>query len=91
MIVFSGDVASPTELDPFVNEGCDMLIMETGHHKVTDVCAYAASRSLKCLRFNHHGREILENREHWEAYVAEFAKEHEMSIVICRDGRTEEI
>ena len=90
-IIFSGDVASPEELDPFVKEGCDLLIMETGHHKVTDVCAYASSRNIPRLRFNHHGREIIEERERWESYTAEYAAAHNISIVICKDGRTEEI
>jgi hypothetical protein len=33
--------------------------METGHHKVADVCKFAKSRGVKKLVFNHHGREIL--------------------------------
>ena len=57
-VVFSGDVLSPTELDSFA-KGSDLLIMETGHHKVSDVCEYAISRGAGALRFNHHGREIL--------------------------------
>lgn len=89
--VFSGDVRRPEELDPFVEHGCDFLIMETGHHKVADVCEYARSRGVKTLRFNHHGREILNHREEMEAYVADFAKENGMSIVIAKDGMDEEI
>lgn len=90
-IVFSGDVASPDELDPLVSGGTDMLIMETGHHKVVDVCEYAASRGVNCLRFNHHGREIINDRAGCEAYVADFAAGKEISIIICRDGMIEEI
>lgn len=90
-ILFSGDVAAPEELDPLVKDGCDLLIMETGHHKVTDVCDYAASRNIPRLRFNHHGREIINERERWESYTAQYAKAHKMSIVICKDGRTEEV
>lgn len=58
-IVFSGDVHYPRELDPLISGGCDLLIMETGHHKVADVCEFAKSRGVKKLVFNHHGREIL--------------------------------
>ena len=58
-IVFSGDVHYPHELDPLLEGGCDLLIMETGHHKVADVCEFAKSRGVKKLIFNHHGREIL--------------------------------
>ena len=60
-IVFSGDVHYPHELDPLLEGGCDLLIMETGHHKVADVCEFAKSRGVKKLVFNHQGREILSN------------------------------
>ena len=58
-IVFSGDVHYPHELDPLIGDGCDLLIMETGHHKVANVCEFVKSRNIKRLIFNHHGREIL--------------------------------
>lgn len=58
-IVFSGDVHYPHELDSLIGEGCDLLIMETGHHKVADVCEFVKARNIKRLIFNHHGREIL--------------------------------
>ncbi len=58
-IVISGDVHYPHELDPLLEGGCDLLIMETGHHKVANVCEYAKSRGVRKLIFNHHGREIL--------------------------------
>jgi len=58
-IVFSGDVGFPEELDSFVTDGCDILVMETGHHKVSDVCAYANSRKVGKFLLTHHGREIL--------------------------------
>ena len=58
-IVFSGDVSSPQELDLLIGNGCDLLIMETGHHKVNDVLRYVQSKNVDKLYFNHHGREIL--------------------------------
>ena len=89
-VVFSGDVLSPTELDSFA-KGSDLLIMETGHHKVSDVCEYAISRGAGALRFNHHGREILEDREGCEARVKEYAEKSGISIKICYDGMCESI
>ena len=86
-IVFSGDVKKSAELDPFVTEGCDLLIHETGHHPVADVCAYAESRGVKQLRFNHHGREIIEGREKAEELVARCG----CPAKICFDTMTEEI
>ena len=68
-IVFSGDVHYPHELDPLLEGGCDLLIMETGHHKVADVCEFAKSRGAKKLVFNHHGREILRSVSDAEAVI----------------------
>lgn len=90
-IVFSGDVAKPEELDGLIGDGCDILIMETGHHRVSDVCEYAISRNVRHLRFNHHGREILNNRPLCEKIVADVAADSNISIKICYDGMTEEI
>lgn len=89
--VFSGDVAKPEELDSLIGEGCDLLIMETGHHHVNDVCEYAISRKVCNLRFNHHGREILNNRSACEQLVAKYASNSNISMKICHDGMTEEI
>ncbi len=90
-IVCSGDVKSPSELDIFVKDGADLLIMETGHHKVSDVCEYARDMGVKNLRFNHHGREIIGDREGARAYIDDFAKKNGMDIKLCFDTMTEEI
>ena len=89
-IVFSGDVKEPAELDGLIGNGVDVLVMETGHHKVIDVCRYASMRGVRKLRFNHHGREIIEGRAEAELLVAAYAAEHGMSIRLCHDGMTEE-
>ncbi|MBQ5633917.1 MAG: MBL fold metallo-hydrolase [Clostridia bacterium] len=89
-VIFSGDVSTPNELDALIGDGCDILIMETGHHKVADVCEYAKSRNVKNLRFTHHGREILNKYEECVEFVTAFAEENDMSIIICTDGMTEE-
>lgn len=90
-VIFSGDLAEPCEIDALVEGGCDLLIMETGHHAVSDVCEYARSRGVKVLRFNHHGREILEGRERAEKFVADFGAEHGMDIRLCYDTMTDTI
>ena len=90
-IVFSGDVKTYSELDPFVTEGCDLLVGETGHHKVADVCEYVHSRGVKRMYFNHHGREILNDREGCEKYVREFSDSCGIPIAIATDGLTIEI
>ena len=84
-VVFSGDVLEPSELDGLIGDGVDLLIMETGHHAVSAVCDYAKQRGVKSLRFNHHGREILEGRAEAEKYVEKFASENDVDIALCYD------
>lgn len=84
-VVFSGDVLSSDELDPLVKDGCDLLIHETGHHPVSDVCEYAIDRKVGTLFFNHHGREIINGREEAEKLVAEYAKKSGIPMKILSD------
>ncbi|MBQ7386730.1 MAG: MBL fold metallo-hydrolase [Clostridia bacterium] len=88
-VIFSGDVLEPAELDALCSRCVDLLIMETGHHSVADVCDYAKSRDIKTLRFNHHGREILADRSAAEEYARKFGAEHGMDIRLCHDKMTE--
>lgn len=83
-IVYSGDVASPAELEPYLTDGCDLLMMETGHHAVADVCAYAIEKRVKKLCFTHHGREILRDVGAAERLIASF----DLNAMICNDGDT---
>ncbi|MBQ3016079.1 MAG: MBL fold metallo-hydrolase [Clostridia bacterium] len=89
-ILLSGDVKSPSELDYLISDGVDLLVMETGHHKVSDVCEYAVSHNVKALRLNHHGREILGNRVAAEELTASYAERYGISIKLAYDGMTEE-
>ena len=90
-ILFSGDVKAPEELDALIGDGVDVLVMETGHHKVADVCSYAASHNVAALYFTHHGREILENRAEKEAFMKDFSARSGMNITLCHDALTVEI
>ena len=90
-VVFSGDVKEPSELDELLLGGCDLLIHETGHHAVSNVCEYAKEKGAVALRFVHHGREIIEHRKEKEAEVADFAEKSGISTRICSDGDNENI
>ena len=90
-VVFSGDVKEPAELDDLLSGGCDLLIHETGHHAVDDVCDYAAKNCVKALRFTHHGRDIIENRADRERDVLEYSQKCGISVRICSDGDAESI
>lgn len=64
-IVYSGDVRSVTELFPLISPGCDLLLMETGHHQVGDLCERLLDADVvpEELGFIHHGRAILDDPE----------------------------
>ena len=64
-----------------------MLIMETGHHKVSDVLDYAESMNVGKLIFNHNGREIIENKSAAQAQIAARGA----NAVIAIDCQTVEI
>ena len=59
-VVYSGDVKSIEDIEPFLG-GCDVLLMETGHHDVEEVCRWlgASDKTPGRLVFVHHGRAIL--------------------------------
>jgi ribonuclease Z len=83
-IVYSGDVKGIEELTPIL-DNCDMLLMETGHHKVEDVCTYLRDSGKRPGRlvFTHHGRAILRDP------AAELAKARDIlgEAVLIADDR----
>lgn len=60
VIVFSGDVKSYADMGEFLDD-CDLLLMETGHHKSSEVCAALRQekRGVRDIIFVHSGRELL--------------------------------
>lgn len=70
VLVFSGDVRSSSELDACVAGGCDRLIMETGHHALSDVCEYAAQKGVGKLLLTHHHRSMMGDMATAEQFVA---------------------
>ena len=86
-LLFSGDVGKFSDLDGQIGDGVDILIMETGHHKVLDVLDFAKQKCVKKLFFNHHGREILENRAAAQAKI----DAHSIDAVITTDCLTVDI
>ena len=88
-IVCSGDIKDYSELDRILVDGCDLLIGETGHHKVERVLDYVKTNGVKAFRFIHHGREILGDRAAAEKSVADFTAENGIDVKICFDGMAE--
>ena len=64
-IVYSGDVKDLSELSPWLTEGCDLLLMETGHHHPDEVCGRLLAEQYPVKRpgFLHHGRDILNHHD----------------------------
>ena len=60
-LVSSGDIKHVSEVIPLIDKGCDLFIMETGHHQVDEVCTYLMENDVPFgqLGFFHHGRAIL--------------------------------
>jgi len=81
IIVFSGDVKDLDDVDRVVSDGCDYLIMETGHHNMDDVIEYVENHNVETLLFNHHGRYIIENRDEAKKKAAACKKK----AIICED------
>ena len=70
-LVYSGDVKAYEELDPLIGDGCDGLIIETGHFHIDDVYTYTNGKAIGKIFFNHNGREILYDQEGAEKKVQE--------------------
>lgn len=67
----SGDVRKLTELEVCIGDGCDVLICETGHHKVADVLQLAKENNVGTLLFTHNGREIINHRQNADRLLEE--------------------
>lgn len=84
-IVYSGDIASVTDLDKPIGAGCNALICESAHVTLRAVCEYAKAKNVKKLFFTHNGREVINSR---------FQNENTAKIlfgdaaVIAQDGMT---
>jgi len=87
-IVYSGDVASYSELDSLIGNGCDALIIETGHFVINDVYEYTKNKNVGKIFFTHNGREIIFGTEECNQRIKTL---FEGKATICEDGMTVEI
>ncbi len=60
-IVYSGDIKSFDDLLPLLDDGCDLLLIETGHHVPSELARRAAGfvPKIGSILYIHHGRTIL--------------------------------
>lgn len=82
-LVYSGDIGGYSDLDPVIAEGCDGLIIETGHIKIAGVREYMSEKNIGKVFFNHSGREILNAPKESEEKVRDLFGE---GALICEDG-----
>lgn len=84
-VLLSGDVKSPADLQPFLADRCDLLLMETGHHDPLEVCRFLNDLSMPPgkLLFYHHGRTILADPEHC---LTQCRQCYCNGVFIARDG-----
>ena len=87
-VVYSGDVASCDDLNGAIGDGCDALIMETGHHKIMDIHSYWQTKKIGTVYFNHCGREILNDPE---GAAVKLKNLFGCRAVLCEDAMTVEI
>ncbi len=60
-LVYSGDIGSVMDLDPFLKAPCDLLMVETGHHSPVSICGAILSRAYPVddIFLLHHGYSVL--------------------------------
>jgi len=89
-IVFSGDVGKPADLEPFLRGGCDVLMMETGHHTVESVCGYLNQNgfSVGRLLFIHNGADVLRDVADAKRRIAAL---YGKPFTICEDATSLEV
>lgn len=75
-ILYSGDVGHWSDLRPWLKAGCDLLLMESGHHDPAAVAAglCAEGFAIGKLVYLHHGRRILEHPAEVKAQLAEVCR-----------------
>ena len=88
-IVASGDVRSYADMGDWLDE-CDLLLMETGHHKASEVCAALRkeNRGVKDIIFIHSGRELLND---YDNALARAEKAWGAPLRVASDGSTFEL
>lgn len=87
-IVYSGDLGNYTNLDDAIGDGCDALLLETGHFTIEKAFDYFQTKNIGHLYFTHNGRAIIND------YSGSLEKVENLfngNATICNDRMTVEI
>lgn len=87
-VIYSGDVKKYCELDYFLCDEVDALIIETGHFGIDDVYDYTKDKTIGKIYFSHNGREILNHPEKSQQKIDDLFGDN---AVICEDKMTVEL
>ena len=82
-LIYSGDVGKYEDLDALLYEGCDGLVIETGHFGIDTAYEYWKTKGIGMLFFSHNGREILSAPEASREKILKYFGD---KAVICEDG-----
>lgn len=70
-VIFTGDIKNVDDIGFFLRDGgCDILMIETGHHKAEDICERIKEDypdTVKEIFFMHHGTPIIADPEFEQA------------------------
>lgn len=82
-IVYSADIKGISDIAEFLEDGCDMLFLETGHHAADAMCAELVEKGydVKQVCFLHHGRGILYDYDG----VLEKCRKIIPNVTLCND------
>ena len=89
-VVYSGDIRDSSDLDVLLEDGCDVLMTETGHHSPDVMPKHILERGYKVgkLMYVHSGRDILEDEKKAADKIRSVWRG---DFVICADGESYEI
>lgn len=72
-IIYTGDIRALDEIDPWINEGCNLMLHENGHHKADKICKQLQEQypnKVKELMIMHLSHDMKHNKE-FELALAE--------------------
>lgn len=87
-IVYSGDLGNYSDLDQAIGDGCDAILLETGHFTMEKACEYLRDKNVRHVYFTHNGRAIIND------YPNAVKKAEELfngNATICNDGLSVEL
>ena len=87
-VVFSGDIKSLDDIKPFLQDHCDLLLLETGHHHPEVIAAEVKKYPVDTIGYIHCGRDNINNYDGSAKAVKEVFGDN---FFITEDATTREL